>query len=130
MKHDQIRRPITFPVLTRQQAEELEKLRQSHSTDTLLYELSTRQDEVFSSDLVKLDDEKVAIALLAGYDIERTAEEQIADLYKLGHLKGAALGRQYQDGIVAAWRVLRKDEPFPYHSVIEINDGHKPDGEL
>lgn len=70
-KHEEVRRPITVPVLTRSQVEELEKLRRDYSNETLLYDMTTGQDGLFSSDLTKLGVEDLAVALLIGYGAEK-----------------------------------------------------------
>lgn len=115
-KFQEVRHPISVPVLTRSQAEELEKLRRDYSNKTFLYDMATGQDGLFSSDLTDLGVEKLAVALLVGYDIETTPEELISDEYKNGkfHCNAVNIEHAYRMGLVKAWKILRDGEPFPF----------------
>lgn len=111
-KHQSVRRTITVPVFTMEQAQELENLRQRYNDDYV----SRLKPTLLPKSLWSLRMDVIRTAIIFGYDIETTPEELISDEYRKSKMYCNAINIEhaYRMGLVKAWNILRDGEPFPF----------------
>lgn len=118
-KHEEVRRPITVPVLTKEQAQALENLRLLHSDPQIFHKIYSGYTDSIPNCLRTLSPNDIRIAVMFGYDIEISPEERIADEYTNAERTTAVnKAHAFRLGLIAAWNIFKEGEKFPFDSIL------------